>query len=38
MIGFMFLNDVLGPEQSGHILADNILKCIYFNENVCIFN
>ena len=28
--------NILRPEQNGHHSADDILKCIFLNENVCI--
>ena len=28
--------NTLGPRQDGRYFADNIFKCIFFNENGCI--
>ena len=30
------LVNILGMEQNGWHFADNIYKCIFFNENICI--
>ena len=30
--------DTLGPEQNGRHIVDDILDCIFVNENICISN
>ena len=32
----MILGAVLRPRQNGHHFPDDIFKCIFFNENVCL--